>query len=174
MRRGALMLNWAMIPTGIALLALLILTLTGWRRVPADARARRVGADAGGLHPAAQQARQYFGWASSTAWKPLTNSGNPFFTLAIQPLPPPNPPPPPPATRKVDVVYRGFFETSARVRRAVVQVADKQIIAGKGDPIVADYSVADIQLGHLGMTNAAGVAVKLNFSKTAPIEVPAK
>ncbi|MBL9127779.1 MAG: hypothetical protein JNL97_09035 [Verrucomicrobiales bacterium] len=163
-----------MIPTGVALFALLIATLTGWRRPVPDGTGRRMGAEPAALPAAAAQARQFFGWASSATWRPLTNTGNPFFTLAIQPPPPPTPPPAAPSTRKLDLVYRGFFETSARVRRAVVQVADKQVIAGKGERVVADYSVADIQLGHLGMTNAAGVAAKLDFSKAAQIEVPAK
>lgn len=169
------MLNWAMIPTGIALVSLLLLTLLGRSRSAPEAGARLGGRDAGTAHPAAAQARQWFGWAGSVGWNPLTNTANPFFTLAIQPPPPPPPPQAkPPATRKVDVVYRGYFETSARVRRAVVQVADKELLVGRGDSILEGFAVAEIEMGHLGVTNGAGAAVKLEFSKSASIEVPAK
>ncbi len=174
MRRRVLVLNWVMIPTAIGLLVLLALTWIGWPRVTPDPSGGRDDGDAEVMHPAPQQARQFFGWATSVSWRPLTNSSNPFFTLAIQPPPPPTPPPPPPATRKVDVTYRGFFETSARVRRAVVQVADKQLVAGKGDRILADFGVVEIELRHLGLTNGTGGVVKLDFSKVVSIEVPAK
>lgn len=174
MRRGVLLLNWAMIPTSIGLILLLGLTLVGWPRVAPDPTGGRPAEDASVLHPASDQVRLFFGWGSTASWQPLTNSANPFYTLAIRPAPPPKPPPPAPATRKVDVIYRGFFETSARVRRAVVQVADKQLLTGKGDTIVADYVVTEIELGHLGATNGAGAAVTIGFSKTVSIEVPAK
>jgi len=163
-----------MIPTAVGTLALLVLTLAGWPRGNQNSGGGMTDTDAAGAHPASRQARQFFGWASTASWRPLTNSANPFFTLAIQPTPPPTPPPPPPATRKVDVTYRGFFETSARVRRALIQVADKEVIAGKGDKILVDYGVVEIELRHLGLTNGTGGAVKLDFSKVISIEVPAK
>ena len=173
MRRHVMVLNWLMIPTAVGILVLLVLTLMGWPRVMQAPGGGLTDTDAAGLHPAPQHARQFFGWASTVSWRPLTNSANPFFTLAIQPPPPPTPPPPPPATRRVDVTYRGFFETSARVRRALIQVADKQVMAAKGDKLLADYGVVEIELRHLGLTNGAGAAVKLEFSKPMAIEVPA-
>jgi len=167
-------LNWAMVPTAVALLALLILTLMGWPRTPPDSVLTRPGSETVALHPGSQQARQFLGWASSASWRPLTNGSNPFFTLAIQLPPPPAPPAPPPATRKVEVTYRGYFETSARVRRAVIQVADKEMIVGKGEKFLADFAVTAVELGRLRATNAAGAAIELPFGKVHPLEVPAK
>lgn len=174
MRRSWLVLQWAMIPTAFGLLLLLGVTLVGWRHL--DPALEGVRPDPGGavVHPAAVQARQFFGWPAAAAWRPLTNANNPFFTLAIQPPPPPKPPPPPPATRKVEVTYRGFFETSARVRRAVIQVADKQWIAGRGDKVLTTFAVTEIELRHLSATNGTGGVVKLEFNKTVPIEIPAQ
>ncbi|MBL9137021.1 MAG: hypothetical protein JNK85_14210 [Verrucomicrobiales bacterium] len=173
MRRDTVILNWLMIPAIVVLALLLALSLsqlTHRGAVPPDSR------PIGPLptpHPAAEQTRQFFAWPGSVDWRPMTNSGNPFFTLAIQPAPPPKPPPPPPKTRKVDVTYRGFFETAAGIRRAVIQVADKQILCGAGEKFLADYVAVDIGLRQLSSTNTAGVALKLDFAKTASVEIPA-
>ncbi|MGE4179737.1 MAG: hypothetical protein AB7J34_07910 [Limisphaerales bacterium] len=175
MQRRVLILNWAMIPSAVGLMAILVLALTGWPPGQRRAGGGHGDEDVAPLHPASQQARQFLEWAPSVSWRPLTNTANPFFTLAIQPVPPPQPSaPPPPATRKVDFVYRGFFETSARVRRALVKVQDKEMIVGKGDKVFEDFGVTEIELGHLGITNGTGSAVRLEFSKPASIEVPSK
>jgi hypothetical protein len=173
MRRDAVLLNASMIPVLVGLLILLGVSLVRWG---ADGA---VTAGFGGSpasvapHPAAGQTRQFFEWPGSVRWTPLTNSANPFFTLAIQP-PPPKAPVPPPATKKVEVTYRGFLETSAGVRRAVVQVAEQQILGGRGDRVVADLAAAEIGLAKLTLTNGAGQVVELLFAKPQSIEVPAK
>lgn len=155
-------------------MVLLLLTLFGWRRPDEDLAGGGEPRLVVGAHPAAEQMRQFFSWPSAVSWRPFTNEGNPFFTLAIQPAPPAKVSTPEPATRRVDVTYRGFFETSANVRRAVVQVADVQVLARRGERVVADFVAVEIELRHLALTNGAGQAVKLEFSKTQPIEVPAK
>ncbi|MCC7374531.1 MAG: hypothetical protein IT581_07730 [Verrucomicrobiales bacterium] len=173
MRRDIVILNWLMIPALVVmalLLALALSQLSSRTAVPPESR------PSGPLptpHPAAEQTRQFFAWPGSVDWRPMTNAGNPFFTLAIQPAPPPKPPPPPPKTRKVDVTYRGFFETAAGLKRAVVQVADKQVLCSLGEKFLADYVAVEIGLRHLGSTNAAGTALKLEFAKTASVEIPA-
>lgn len=132
-------------------------------------------------HPAAERTRQFFGWPAQVEWLPLTNNGNPFFTLAIQPPPPPKPAPPPPATRKVELTYRGYLETSAGIRRAVVQVADKEVLARLGEPVLDAFHTTEIEPGHLLLTSTnppvgtnPPATVKLGFSKTLPIQIPAK
>lgn len=174
MRRDAMILNWVMVPTAIALIVLLALSLLRLRRDGVDLQQYRPTGPREAPSTAAHQTRQFFGWPSTVHWLPLTNASNPFFTLAIQPPPPPKPPAPPPSTRKIDVTYRGFFETSAGVRRAVVQVADQQVLAGRGDKVVGDYLAGEIELRHLNLTNAAGQSVRFEFAKTQPLEVPAK
>ncbi|MCC6234833.1 MAG: hypothetical protein IT580_19475 [Verrucomicrobiales bacterium] len=171
MRRDTTVLNWMMVPLAAGLVLLLVLTLIRVRS------ADEVDMGRGGLgalpapHPAPDQTLQFFNWASSVAWTPLTNSQNPFFTLAIQPPPPPKPPPPPPKTRKLEVTYRGYMETAAGVRRAVVQVADKQVLGSRGELIVADFKAVQIELRSLVVTNAAGVSNRFEFAKTQSIEV---
>ncbi len=174
MRRNSSFLSGTLLPIGIGLVALLGLTLFQFNRTDVEGTASATPAAPATTHPPAGHTRQFFGWPSRMRWLPLTNSSNPFFTLAIQPPPPPKPPPPPPTTKKVDIVYRGFYETSAGVRRAVVQVADKEVLARKGDIIVADFVTTDIELKFLAVTNPAGKSVKFNFATNQPIEVPAK
>jgi hypothetical protein len=72
------------------------------------------------------------------------------------------------------VTYRGFLETSAGIRRAVVQVADKQIVAKRGETIVADFTALDIELRFLTVTNSTGKSLKFPFATNQPVEVPAK
>lgn len=174
MQRDSSALDWAMLPTtfvALVLLGLSLLHLSQSTEAPAGAPTAGPPATE---YPAAAQTRQFFEWPTRVDWQAMTNNGNPFFTLAIQAPPPPKPPPAPPATKKVDVTYRGFFQTSAGVRRAVVLVADKQVLAGVGEKILADYLAAEIALRHLQLTNAAGKAVKLEFAKPQGIEVPAQ
>ncbi len=171
MRRDTAILNWIMVPLAIGLILLLALALLRVRS------SEDLDTERGGLgalpppHPAPEQTLQFFNWASSVAWTPLTNSQNPFFTLAIQPAPPPKPPPPPPKTKKIEVTYRGFMETAAGVRRAVVQVAEKQVLAGRGEAVVADFQAVEIGLRHLVVTNKAGASNKFEFAKAQSIEV---
>jgi hypothetical protein len=58
------------------------------------------------------------------------------------------------------------------VRRAVVQVDDKQVLGSRGSIIVADYAAMEIELRHLTLTNAAGQTVRCDFTKTQTLEVP--
>jgi hypothetical protein len=174
MRRHSPLLTLSLVPAGLGLLLLLGLSLLHLRTPDPRDGTKPATPTASESHPAAEHTRQFFGWPSRVQWQPLTNTGNPFFTLAIQPPPPPTPPPPPPATRKIDVTYRGFLETSAGIRRAVVQVADKQIVAKRGETIVADFTALDIELRFLTVTNSTGKSLKFPFATNQPVEVPAK
>lgn len=181
MRRPTALLNWSLLPVAAGLLALLALCL-GQLRQPVGIEPSPGPTHTNlPIHPAADRTRQFFEWPSRVEWLPLTNAGNPFFTLAIQPPPPPKPPAPPPATRKVDLTYRGYLQTSAGIRRAVVQVADTQVLARLGENVIASFNATEIQPNHLLLTSTnppvgtnPPITVKLDFAKTAPLEVPAK
>jgi hypothetical protein len=183
MRRNPSLLNGTLLPVAAGLILLLGLSLSRLRD-PGRVAPRPTPADTNATdHPAAHRTRDLFEWPARVEWLPLTSNGNPFFTLAIQPPPPPKPPPPPPATRKVELTYRGYLETSAGIRRAVIQVADKQVLARVGEPVLAAFNASDIQPNHLVLTSTKGGApagtnppatVKLDFAKTVPLEIPTK
>ena len=183
MRRSQFLFTGALVPCTVALVAMLVLTSLRLRRIEVTVpEPPPAPAASPPLPPILEQPRHFFGWSKSVKWLPFTNAANPFYTLAIQPPPPPQPPPPAPTTRKVDVTYRGFFETSAGVRRAVVQVADKQVLALRGDKVVDLFTATEIAIRHLTLTyqptnappGASNPVVRLEFAKPQAIEVPAK
>ena len=94
MRRHSPLLTLSLVPAGLGLLLLLGLSLLHLRTPDPRDGTKPATPTASESHPAAEHTRQFFGWPSRVQWQPLTNTSNPFFTLAIQPPPPPTPPPP--------------------------------------------------------------------------------
>jgi hypothetical protein len=174
MRTRVPLLEWLLVPTTLGLLVLLALTLATLRHratgmVPPVTNTPALRPLAG-----ASQVHDYFSWPATVRWLPPTNTANPFFTLAIQVSHPGAPAASPLATKKIDLIYRGFFETSKGVRRALIQVAEQQVLSGLGEKVVADYVAVDIALRHLNLTNPAGKTVKLEFALPQQLEVPAQ
>ncbi len=97
-----------------------------------------------------------------------TNLSNPFFTAYFQP-----PAPPAPTTRKVNMIYLGFFETTDGEKQAFVRVDDADLTATLGRPIVADLSISEINVRTLTLTNSASRTNVLEFDKSTSVEVPA-
>jgi hypothetical protein len=96
-----------------------------------------------------------------------TNLNNPFFTAHFQP-----PKPPAPTTRKVNMTYQGFFQTTDGDKYAFVRVDDTDVTIARGRPIVADLHVAEINVRTLVLTNTASRTNVLEFNQTVPVEVP--
>ncbi len=99
-----------------------------------------------------------------------TNQLGSFLSAYFQPAPKPKPPPP--TTRKIDLTYLGFFQAGERSRQAVVQLGDQQVIAGVGSNVVADLSVAGMELRTLTLTNPAAQSHILHFNVKTNLEVP--
>jgi hypothetical protein len=99
---------------------------------------------------------------------PLTNGMNPFFTIYFQPPPAP----PPITTRKVELMYQGFFETTQGERRAFLRVGTNTFIGAPGTNVIANYSVAQIEHGSLTLTNESNEPTVLNFRAKAELIVP--
>lgn len=174
MRRDTQLFQWSMVPVAVVLVLLLGLAVARLRHGTVDDPSFRAAAAIPALHPGADQVRRWMGWPGEMTWRPLTHTANPFFTMAIRPAAPPPAAPPPAATKKVDITYRGYFQTSAQIRRAVVQVGEQQVLGFLGDVVVADYAVAAIELRQLILTNVAGQTVPFEFSRTQPLEIPAQ
>jgi hypothetical protein len=99
---------------------------------------------------------------------PLTNGMNPFFTTYFQPPPAP----PPITTRKVELMYQGFFETAEGGRQAFIRVGTNVFIGAPGTNVIANYSVARIEHGSLTLTNEANEPTVLNFRAKTELVVP--
>ena len=96
-----------------------------------------------------------------------TNLSNPFFTAHFQP-----PKPPAPTTRKVNMIYQGFVQSTDGDKQAFVRVDDTNLTAALGRPIVADLAVSDINVQSLTLTNSASRTNVLEFNKSTSVEVP--
>jgi hypothetical protein len=123
--------------------------------------------------------------SSKTAFfrvKPFTNGKHPFFTLNFQPPPAPIPtpvveppkPPPPPPTKKLAVLYQGLYQTGAGEKRAFLQVEGKLSVVATGAPVAGYWTIKDIQLKNLILTNQSAQTNTLQFNHPSEIEVPAK
>jgi hypothetical protein len=98
---------------------------------------------------------------------PLTNVANPFFTSHFQP-----PRPTPPTTRKVNMTYQGFLQTTDGDRLAFLRLDDAHLTVPLGRPVVADLAVGEINTLTLILTNGAARTNVLTFKQTAAVEVP--
>ena len=94
---------------------------------------------------------------------------NPFYTTHFQPQRPP-----PPTTRKVNMTYKGFIQSTDGERMAFVRLDDANVTARLGKPLIGDLSVSFIGTTNLTLTNTASQTNLLPFNKTQSVEVPAQ
>ncbi len=125
--------------------------------------------------------------SSKTAFmriRPFSNGMHPFYTLHFQPpppppkptpTPPPSTPPPPvqPVVQKIPVLYQGVYETAAGGKKAFVVVNGKLSVLGPGATITHDWTVANIAVKDVTITNRALQTNTLKFNIPAELEVPA-
>jgi hypothetical protein len=100
--------------------------------------------------------------------QPATNLNNPFFAGQFQSAPPP----PAPTTRKITVVYQGFFATTHGEKNAFVKVGDQLIVGPVGTKIAADLTILAIDLGTLTLKDGAGKPTPLPFNAPQTLEIP--
>jgi hypothetical protein len=98
-----------------------------------------------------------------------TNFANPFFTRHFEP-----PVVPPPTTRKVELTYHGFYQTTDGPLTALVRVGDNIIPVLVGGRAVADLAIADMSVQMLTLTNAAAKTnlLPLNLKKDVDVPLP--
>ena len=114
-----------------------------------------------------------FSAASLAQMMPATNAANPFFTAHFRP--PPAPPPPPPATtRKVELIYQGFFQVESGSKYAFIKAGDSLVTGPVGTKVVADWVVAGIELNTVALTNNAAQTNLLQFNAKKEVEIPVK
>ncbi|MDB6028711.1 MAG: hypothetical protein JWM68_4934 [Verrucomicrobiales bacterium] len=117
----------------------------------------------------------------------FTNGNHPFYTLHFQPPPAPPPPAPTPApipeppkppptapTKKVALLYQGVYETASGAKKAFLQVDGKLSILSPGAFVAADWTVGEIAVKKLTLTNRTAQTNVLEFGHTNIIEVPAQ
>ena len=99
-----------------------------------------------------------------------TNTLNPFFTPYF--IPPA--PPPPPTTRKIEVTYQGFYQTSDVARRIVFKLGDVFKVAPIGATIATNLFIAEATMQALTLTNLAAQTniLPLNTKKELVVPIP--
>ncbi len=121
--------------------------------------------------PAAQLENLFLA-AQATKPPGFTNAFNPFYTRYF--VPPTAPPPPAPTTRKIEVTYQGFFETTGSLRRAMVKLTEGFFTVRIGAPLATNLFVADATMQTLTLTNLSGQTNVLRLNTRQELEVPIK
>jgi hypothetical protein len=96
-----------------------------------------------------------------------TNLASAFFTRHFMP-----PVLPPPTTRKVELTYRGFYQTAEGPKIALLNVGDTLVTGAPGAKAVANLFIADITWQALTLTNPAAQTNLLQLSTKKEVEVP--
>jgi hypothetical protein len=101
-----------------------------------------------------------------------TNAPNAFFTRHF--LPTPTPAPPPPTTRKIELVYQGFFSTDTGGPQTMIKMGEKYVITPVGSNVTANLFVAQASVLSLTLTNTSGQTNLLALNVKKEVEVPIK
>lgn len=96
-----------------------------------------------------------------------TNQVSAFYTTHFVP-----PQPKPPTTRKVNMTYLGFVQSTDGRRRAFVRVGDDTVIGTLGSNVVADLALATIGPLAVTLTNRVAQTNQLEFNTLKMVEVP--
>ncbi|MCL5096576.1 MAG: hypothetical protein M1608_03385 [Candidatus Omnitrophica bacterium] len=119
----------------------------------------------------ARQVEAAFAWTSLTNLQPAVNLNDPFFPTPGQPAPAP-PAAPAPSTRKVDLLYQGYYSTSQGEKRAYVLVGDQLLVGPIGTKVLANLVISDISLRTLTLKDDVGKEIRLNFDAKTTLEIP--
>jgi len=101
-----------------------------------------------------------------------SNAPNAFFTRHF--IPAPAPTPPPPTTRKIELVYQGFFTADNGAPQTMVKLGEKYLITPAGSNLTANLFVAQAAVLSLTLTNPAGQTNLLPLNVKKEVEVPIK
>jgi hypothetical protein len=93
-----------------------------------------------------------------------------FFTRHFIPLPTPTPPPP--TTKKIELTYLGFFETTGGRRTTIVKLGDAFLVKQVGSKVTANLFAAEASILVLTLTNSAAQTNILQLNIKKEVEVP--
>jgi len=99
-----------------------------------------------------------------------TNFATPFFTRYF--IPSPTPPAPPLTTRKIEITYLGFYETTGGPKYVIIKLADKFVSQPIGGNVSTNWLVAEATMNMLTLTNTAAQTNLLSLNAKKEIEVP--
>ena len=97
------------------------------------------------------------------------DASDPFFTRYFVP-----PAPPPPTTRKIDVTYLGFYQTSDGPRTTIFKLGNSYQVAPIGTRIETNLFLANATMQALTLTNLGGQTNILPLNRKSELTVPIK
>ncbi len=109
---------------------------------------------------------------AESGWPKLVsaNASDPFYTRHFVPPAPP----PPPTTRKVQVTYQGFYQTSGGPITTIFKLGEAFNVAPLGTRIETNLFLAGATMQALTLTNLAGqtniLPLNLKTELTVPIQ----
>lgn len=115
-----------------------------------------------------RQLEQTFSTAFYADFKPARNMSNPFYSIPFVPPPPPDPP----TTRRVELLYQGYFAGSQGEKMAYVLVGDQLVVGGIGSKVVAPYMMGGITPAALVLKDGTGRELMVNFNAKTQVVVP--
>ena len=119
----------------------------------------------------ARQIEEVLSVGYRTGLKPAQNISNPFYPNPTPPPPPP-PPPPPVTTRKVELLYQGYYVTSRGEKKAYLLVGDQLLVGTPGAKVTGPLVIVDIGARALRLKDAAGKETVLDFNVKKSVELP--
>lgn len=162
--------RWLAISTQVGLWLLLYVAVMGLRGKPPEMR------EADGTSPPpprpipvgrAVQLMNRSSWPQIT---PATNTTDPFFTRHF--IPPPKPAPPPPTTRKIELVYLGFYVSDGSKKQTMVKMGDTFLVSPLGSKVTGNLFASDATALSLTLTNTTGQTNLLPLNVKKELEVP--
>jgi hypothetical protein len=102
-----------------------------------------------------------------------TNALDPFYTRNF--VPPPAPaPPPPPTTKKIPIIYQGFYFTEAGPQKVIFKMSDLFVTIPIGAQVATNIFLSNADALSMTLTNVNGQTNILKLNKAGEIEVPIK
>jgi hypothetical protein len=98
-----------------------------------------------------------------------TNSPSPFATRHFIPSAPP-----PPTTRKVELIYQGYYQTGEDAKHVFLNVDNGMVVSLVGARIATELFIADATMQTLTLTNLAAQTNVLTLNTKKVVEVPVK
>jgi hypothetical protein len=105
-----------------------------------------------------------------TNWPTDAASLNPFFTAYFIPKTPP--PPPPPTTRKIELTYRGFYQTADSPKHALILFDGALVGIPVGSRVATNLFVANVTMTTLTLTNLVPQTNVLELNTKKQLEIP--
>lgn len=104
-------------------------------------------------------------------WQIMRNETNPFYTDFFKPAPKPAPPPKP-TMKQVQVLYQGWYESSAKEVEAFVTIDNKKHSAILDGKLGSSFTLLEIHSEFIRLKSNDEKEHRVPFSKPTSLKIP--